>query len=279
MKKNIKQIGFSVSMSVYKNDNAQHFRDALDSLYNQTLLPSEIVLVVDGPVKSDISNVIFDFENKNKNFKVIRLDKNLGHAGARRAGLENCSFEIVALMDSDDLSVRNRFEKQITALLEEDLTTIVGGQIEEFDDDKDKVVGYRNVPLKDKEIKEYMKLRCPMNQVTVMFKKQDVLSVGGYMDWHNNEDYYLWIRMALAGQKFKNIDDVLVKVRVNHSTYNRRGGWRYFKSEKKIQSLMFKEKIIKLNRYIINVSIRFIVQIAMPNSVRKYLFIKLFRRN
>jgi glycosyltransferase involved in cell wall biosynthesis len=203
----------------------------------------------------------------------------MGHADARRTGLENCSFEIVALMDSDDLSESNRFEKQITALLEDETISIIGGQIEEFDDDKDKVVGNRNVPLKDEEIKEYMKLRCPMNQVTVMFKKKDVLSVGGYMDWHNNEDYYLWIRMSLAGQKFKNIDDVLVKVRVNNSMYNRRGGWRYFKSEKKIQSLMYKEKIITFSRYVVNVFIRFVVQVAIPNSVRKYLFVKLFRRN
>ena len=273
-----KERKFSVSISVYKNDDPSHFKSAIESVYKQTLKPNEVVLVVDGPVNDEISQIIHNFKKTNPNFKVIWLKENLGHAGARRVGLENCSNEIIALMDSDDLSVKDRFEKQIKVLLKNKNISVVGGQIEEFDDDKNKIIGNRFVPLEDKDIKEYMKYRCPMNQVTVMFRKQDVLKAGGYLDWHNNEDYYLWIRMVLANQKFRNLNDILVRVRVNDNMYKRRGGWLYYKSEKKIQKLMLNKKIISKCRYLINTSIRFIIQVLIPNYLRRYLFVKLFRK-
>ena len=273
-----KERKFSVSISVYKNDDPSHFKSAIESVYKQTLKPDEVVLVVDGPVNDEISKIIHNFKKTNPNFKVIWLKENLGHAGARRVGLENCSNEIIALMDSDDLSEKDRFEKQIKVLLKNKNISVVGGQIEEFDDDKNKIIGNRFVPLEDKDIKEYMKYRCPMNQVTVMFRKQDVLKAGGYLDWHNNEDYYLWIRMVLANQKFRNLKDILVRVRVNDNMYKRRGGWLYYKSEKKIQKLMLNNKIISKYRYLINTSLRFIIQVLIPNYLRRYLFVKLFRK-
>jgi len=268
---------FSVSMSVYKNDDPENFREAVESVYKQTEKPTEVILVVDGPISEQILTIIKEFENSYSNFKSVWLEINMGHAHARRIGLENCSYEIVALMDSDDINVENRFEKQLEVLLEDPSIIVVGGQIEEFDDELGETVGQRIVPLEDVAIKKYMKIRCPMNQVTVMFRKKDVLKAGGYLDWYHNEDYYLWIRMAIAEKKFKNIDDVLVKVRVNRNMYSRRGGWLYFKSERKIQQLMYSENIINSYRFITNVSIRFIVQVLMPNSLRKFLFTKFFR--
>lgn len=276
MEEGIKQ-NFSVSMSVYKNDDPNHFKEAVESIYKQTKKPAEVILVVDGPVSKHISDIIKEFESSQSNFKTVRLEQNMGHAHARRIGLENCTFDIVALMDSDDISVENRFEKQLDTLLKDKSISLVGGQIEEFDNDTGKTVGHRVVPLDDITIKKYMKTRCPMNQVTVMFRKKDVLEAGGYLDWHHNEDYYLWIRMAIAKKKFNNIDDVLVKVRVNSDMYMRRGGWLYFNSERKIQQLMFSEKIINRFRLMFNVSIRFMVQVLIPNSLRKFLFTKLFR--
>lgn len=275
MRKN--ETPFSVSMSVYKNDNSNHFKEAIESVYYQTQKPTEVILVVDGPVSKHISNIITEFENLYSNFKTVWLKQNMGHAHARRVGLENCSFNVVALMDSDDINVKDRFEKQLEVLLDNKSISVVGGQIQEFDDEKDEVVGHRILPLEDAAIKKYMKTRCPMNQVTVMFRKKDVLQAGGYLDWHHNEDYYLWIRMAIAEKKFKNIDDVLVKVRVNRDMYSRRGGWLYFNSERKIQQLMYSQNIINSFRLVTNVSIRFIVQLLMPNSLRKFLFTKLFR--
>ena len=100
---------------------------------------------------------------------------------------------------------------------------------------------------------------------------------GGYQDWYNNEDYFLWIRMYLSGCKFGNIDDTLVFSRVTNDFYKRRGGWKYFRSEANIQILMYKERIIGLFRLFLNISIRFIIQVLLPNSFRGFIFRKLFR--
>ena len=70
-----------------------------------------------------------------------------------------------------------------------------------------------------------------MNQMTVMFKRQDILSVGGYQDFYHNEDYFLWIRLINADYQLANIPEVLVKVNVDAQTFVRRGGYRYFRSE------------------------------------------------
>lgn len=261
---------FSVSICVYGGDNPAYFDIAMQSIFNQTLKPDEVVLVVDGPVGEDINNVILKYQNDN--LKIIRLEKNVGHGDARRIGLETCTYDLVALMDADDISINNRFEKQIDAFLNNPEIAIVGGQINEFIDSTDNIVGKRTVPLGDDEIKQYMKKRCPMNQVTVMFRKKEVQSVGGYIDWYCEEDYYLWIRMALNNLKFANVSNVLVNVRVGNEMYQRRGGIKYFKSEAKLQKFMLDNKIISFSRYFVNVSERLILQVLMPNKLRGFIF-------
>ena len=269
---------FSVSISVYKKDKPEFFRQALDSIINQTLPPSEVVLVVDGPVPNEIKMVIKEYETKHGYFKIIWIKKNVGHGNARRIGLDNCTYDIVALMDSDDISVSDRFEKQRKCFDKDKNLSIVGGYIQEFNDHVGNVVGVRTVPLFDAEIKEYIKLRCPMNQMSVMLKKTDVMKAGGYIDWYCDEDYYLWIRMYLKGCKFKNLSDNLVNVRGGKEMYQRRGGWRYFKSEAKLQTYMLDKGIIGFSRYLFNVAIRFVVQILMTNNMRGYFFSKFFRK-
>lgn len=269
---------FSVCMSVYHGDNAVFFKEAIDSLYAQTRLPDEIVMVVDGPVGEEINQVIAGFESLHDSFTVIRLEKNSGHAIARQTGLDAAQYEYIAIMDSDDIAVPDRFEKQMAYVEAHPEVDALGGQIDEFIGVPSNVVGTRIVPQTDGEIKAYLKSRCPMNLVTVMLKKEAVQKAGGYIDWYCEEDYYLWVRMVEQGMKFANLPDNLVNVRVGEEMYQRRGGMRYFKSEAKLQRYMFKHGIISLPQYIYNVAGRFAVQVVMPNKVRSFVFQKLFRR-
>ena len=269
---------FSVLMSVYKGDKAEFVKIALDSIINQTKKPDEIVLVEDGPVSEGLERLIVEYEKEYSILKVIRQKENSGLGNALKIGLENCSYSLVARMDSDDISVLDRFEKQLKCFEEDDSLSIVGGFIEEFIGEKENVIGIREVPLDNNEIREYIKSRCPLNHATVMFKKEEVMKVGNYIEWHYNEDYYLWIRMYLANCKFKNLKDSLLKVRVGDEMYQRRGGLKYFKSEEKIQRFMLKNKMISFIKYIYNVSIRFILQVLMPNKLRGWVFKKFARR-
>ena len=263
---------FSVCMSVYKNDNITDFVDAIMSIYNQSIQPNEIILVIDGPVSKDMYDTIRTFKNNLSIMKVIPLEQNMGHAVARQTGLEAANNDLCAIMDADDLSVPDRFEKQLKVFTDHQEISVVGGLINEFIHTCNNVVGTRWVPEKDTDIKKFLKSRCPMNLVSVMLKKSDVMKVGGYQDWFCEEDYYLWIRLSLAGYKFYNIQENLVNVRVGDKMYQRRGGIKYFKSEARLQKYMLDHKIISWPKYIYNILIRLVIQVAMPNRLRGWVF-------
>lgn len=270
---------FSVAMSVYKNDNPIFFDRALQSITeNQIVMPTEIVIIVDGPVDEKINAVIEKYSEKYGNLNVIRLDKNAGLGNALKLAIENAKYELIARMDSDDVSAPDRFEQQLSFFENNVDVDVVGGNITEFIGEESNIVSTRAVPLKNEEIRKYMKTRCAMNHVTVMYKKSSVQAAGGYLDWFCNEDYYLWIRMWLDGAVFANIGSNLVNVRVGEEMYQRRGGKKYYDSEKTIQDYMLKKKMISFPTYILNVLKRLIVQRLLPNKVRGWVF-RIFARS
>jgi glycosyltransferase involved in cell wall biosynthesis len=273
---------FSVSICVYDKDNPLYFKEALDSLIKQKLPPSQIVITVDGPINESLENVIEKFEqislDSGVELNIVRLKENMGHGEARRVGIESCRYDYIAIADADDINDFDRFYEQTQFFKNHKDVSVVGSQMLEIQHDTKKVVAKKIVPLSNDEISQYIKSRCPMNQATVMFKKDDVLKAGGYIDFFHNEDYYLWIRMFLNDAKFYNIDKTLVYVRVNNDYFNRRGGWNYFKSEYNIQKILFKNNIISFLRFILNVSIRFVIQILLTDKMRGFIFKKLFRK-
>lgn len=265
---------FTVCTSVYKNDNPEYLKVALDSLLvNQIVKPTEIVLVQDGPVPEETSRVLQDYiDNYGESFLLIKLEKNGGLGNALKIGVENAKYDIIARMDSDDIAAPDRFEKQIAYLEGHPECDIVGGQITEFIGGPSNIVGRREVPLDNEDIYRYMKSRCAFNHPTVMFRKSAVLSVGNYKDWFWNEDYYLWIRMMMNGCVMANLPDVLVNMRSGLDQYSRRGGKRYFDSEIGIKKLMLDNGLITKSEYLINYIERFIIQLLLPNSVRGWVF-------
>lgn len=263
---------YSVCMSVYRNDSAAHFLTALRSMSRQTVPPSEMILVVDGPIGQALEETISLFSKEYGALQVVRFAENRGHAAARQAGLDNARNELIAIMDSDDIALPNRMELQLGFMQKHPDIDVLGGQIEEFIGDKSNVVGKRIVPTGSNEIKQYLKSRCPMNLMTILARKSKIQQVGGFVDWFCEEDYYLWIRMAIQGCEFANLPETLVNVRVGEEMYQRRGGWRYFKSERGIQRYMWEHRLIALPRYCYNVFIRFIVQVVMPNRLRGWVF-------
>lgn len=272
---------FSVCTSVYKNDKPEFVRVALDSmLVQQSVKPGEIVLVQDGPVPYDLSHLLLEYKDKyGEVLNIIRLDKNGGLGNALKLGVENAKYDIIARMDSDDICLPDRFEKQLAYLESHPECDIVGGQMTEFIDTPANIVGKREVPLINEEIYQYMKSRCALNHVTVMFRKAAVLKAGNYQDWFWNEDYYLWVRMMMAKCQFANLPDVTVNVRSGADQYARRGGKKYFDSEMGIKKLMLEKGMITRKEYIVNYIQRFIIQLMLPNSVRGWVFRTFARKN
>lgn len=272
---------FSVVMSVYRNDKPEFVARAIDSVTaEQTRRPDEVVIVVDGPVPEALGKLIDHYRDEYKGlFKVVRLEQNRGLGLALRAGVEAATHPIIARMDSDDVSAPDRFEKQIRYMEMHPNCDVVGGQITEFIGDEKNIISTRRVPLSNEEIIMWLRGRCPLNHMSVTLLRSCGIAVGNYLDWHFNEDYYLWIRMAEAGCRFANLPDVLVNVRVGEEMYARRGGWKYFRSEEGLQRYMLRKGMISLPRYIYNTVGRFVVQVALPNKIRGWVFRKFFRQS
>lgn len=274
-------MNFSVLLSVYKNDDAAAFQTALASISTlQTVKPSEIVLVVDGPVPEAVDKVIAGVTSESPDlYKIVRFEQNQGLGIALQKGLEVVTNDIVMRMDSDDVAESIRFEKQLSFMETHPDVALCGGQIEEFMDDESHVVGKRTVPCTNEGIYQYAKLRCPFNHMTVAFRRSKVLEAGNYQPWYWNEDYYLWIRMMIGGYQFANLPDTLVHVRVGKDMYARRGGMRYFKSEAQLQQYMWRNGIISFPRYCFNVLVRVCVQVLIPNCMRGLFFKYFFRKH
>lgn len=235
-------------------------------------MPDEVILVVDGPVSNEIDNVIKNYQKKYIFLRVIRLEENGGLGNALKIATESAKYNLIARMDSDDISLPNRFEEQLKYFMLHPTIDVVGGDIEEFINDESNIVGRRRVPQKNDEIREYMKKRCAFNHMSVMYKKTTIQAVGGYQDWFWNEDYFLWIRMWLNNAEFANTGTTLVKVRVGKEMYQRRGGNKYFQSEKKLQTYMLTHGMINRKTYCINIIKRWIVQRVLTNRLRGWVF-------
>lgn len=269
---------YSVLMSLYIKEKPEYLDLAIKSMVEQTYKPDEIVIVKDGKITPKLQAVLDKYINAYPNlFNIIGYETNRGLGLALSFGLEHCKNKLVARMDTDDIAQPERCEKQVKAFETNPNIDILGGQIEEFIGEIKNSVGKREVPLSDKELKVYMHRRCPFNHMTVMFKKSAVLKAGNYKHWPSNEDYYLWIRMALCDCIFVNLSEILVNVRVGKAMYARRGGWKYFQSEKQIQRLMLDKKIISVPRYAVNVAERLVLQVFTPNKLRGWILQKFAR--
>lgn len=270
------KLKYSVLMSVYFKENPEYLKQSIISMLEQTIAPNEIVLMKDGPLTAELDAVLDEFKN-NRSIKVVALEKNMGLGKALNIGLKKCSNELIARMDTDDISVRERCEKQLKRFEENSELCVLGSVVHEFINDPQNTVAYRKVKTKHEDIVKQMKFKSAMNHPSVMYKKSRVLEAGNYQDCFLNEDYYLWIRMIKKGFIFENIDEPLVKMRISNESYKRRGGWKYFITQRKLFKYMLQHKMINTFQYAFNITNRFTVQFLVPNSVRKFLYLNFLR--
>lgn len=269
---------FSVLMSVYQKENPEFLEESLHSILNQTRLPKEIILVEDGPLNDKLYCVIESFSNMTNLLRRVRLVENLGLGRALSEGVEYVTTNLIARMDSDDISVKDRFEKQIALFDNHNSLALVGGQIAEFQDRVDNIISYRNVPVGDKEIRKFAKLRSPFNHPTIVMKKDVLQTVGGYQSFSYLEDYHLWVRFLLENNiTVCNLSDVLLYMRVGNGLYNRRGGFKYLKQYIVLKRLFRSWKFINLFEYASSVMFMGVSTLS-PVWLRKYLYTHLLRK-
>lgn len=224
-------MNYSVLMSVYFKEKPEYLQLSIDSMLKQTLRSNDIVIVKDGPLTQELDNLIDDYMKKYPNiFNIVESKKNLGLGMALNLGLKNCKNELVARMDSDDISLKNRCQKQIEVFKNNKELVIVGTGIDEFYDNPNEIISSRIVPTAHNEIYQFAKRRSAFNHPTVMYKKSKVLEVGGYKDLKRNQDVDLFGRMLLNGYKSENLKESLLLFRSNKDLVKRRKSWENTKS-------------------------------------------------
>jgi len=270
-------MAFSVLMSVYAREHPEYLGAALDSVMDQTMKPDEIVLVEDGKLTEELYQIIREKQKLYPCLKPVQLEENQQLGRALAIGLSHVSNELVARMDSDDISVRERFELQYQYMQDHPKTALVGGYIQEFDDQGswDKI---RQVPLDEKEIHRYMRYRNPLNHVTVMFRKEAILSAGNYQHFPYLEDYYLWNRLYANGAKLANIPKVLVKVRTSPNMFKRRGGFSYCAGYLRFRRIQKKLNITNTREYLLGCILSIAITLQ-PGWLRKWVYSAVLRRS
>lgn len=264
-------------MSVYIRENHIHLREALNSIFTQTVRASQVVIVCDGVLTDDLYNVIYDFLYKYPNIvEIIKYSENKGLGEALNIGLQHCKYDYVARMDTDDIARNNRFEIQCSYLMKHPEIDVLGSSIAEFESNPNEIVSYRKVPTSNEDIKKFSHNRNPFNHMTVFFKKSVISAVGGYLDMPYAEDYYLWARVIQADYKCANIDDYLVYVRAGDSMYKRRGGYTYAKNMFIFRHKLYEMGFLNTREFILN-SIKQSIVALSPTCFRRFIYKKLLR--
>lgn len=268
---------YSVLMSTYKNEKPEYLKEALDSMIKQTLPPTEIVLVKDGPLTKELEELLDHYTMQCPGlFRFIINEQSEGLGKALRMGVLACRCEWIARMDSDDISVHTRCEKQAAYLQQNPDIDMVGSYYYEFFEDSKESVLRKSVS-EHEEIELYMHRRNPFGHDSLMIRKNRLLEAGNYQDEIRFEDYGLWIRMMMNGAKMHNLEEPLLYVRGNSDYYRRRGGLKYVTT-----SISFFKKYRKMNFFTladccISLLPRIIVCIV-PDGCREWIYKSLLRK-
>jgi len=266
---------FSLLISIYHKEKPEYFDRCMQSIWDeQTIKPNEIILVEDGKLTPQLYKVVDNWQNKIGDiFKIISLEQNVGLGDALNIGLKKCSYELIARMDTDDIALSNRFEKQLQVFENSDID-ICSSWVAEFEDDEENIISYKKVPKNHNKIINFAKKRNPINHPAVIYKKSIVQKAGGYKKMFWFEDYYLWIRMILNGAKFYNIQEPLVKMRAGFSQLDRRRGLNYIKAEVKFLTTIKQEGFLNSYEFTRNLIVRLIAR-SMPKRVLKSIYKRL----
>lgn len=270
---------YTVLMSVYYKEKPEYLSLSIESMLNQTVKPDEFIIVKDGPLTTELDEVINNFVTAYpKTFNIIVNETNLGLGPALAKGIENSKNELIARMDSDDYVVSTRCERQLEKFREDLKLGMVGSYEAEFVDDIDNVISIHRVPSENDEIERFMHRRCSVLHPTVMYKKSAVLKSGNYQSVLLYEDYDLFARMVLEYHiKSYNIPEPLYYIRTSEDFFKRRGGIKYAKIVLKFKWGQYRKGYMSLMDFCISGLGQAFVCV-LPNSLRKIFYMKFLRK-
>lgn len=227
----------AVILPVYKKDKADYLNKSLESILNQTYKQVHVYIGVDGPVGEDLHNILSIFQ-KHECVSVVWFTENRGLACVLNDMLDLCfkeGYEYIARMDADDISLKDRFEKQMAYLRVHPEIDVVGGAIDEIGETGNrwgKVVVYPETPA---GCRVFFAKRNPHAHPAVLFRRSffDKLKGKKYRsEYRQNQDTMLWYDGMMVGTQHANIPDVVLQFRMTDAMFrNRRNGWSLAKRQ------------------------------------------------
>lgn len=268
--------GLSCLLSVYAKDDPAHLLQAIHSVLQQTLPPDELVVIEDGPLPIEVRTVLEKCKHQVSTV-YVSLPKNVGRGLALAQAFDTCAFDLVAMMDADDIARPERFERQERYMRAHPEVILLGGSIEEFRDQPGDLGRYRHAPQTDAAVRDRARTRNPFNQMTVVFRKQVVQAAGGYRHNPGFEDYDLWLRMLQQPGHAMNLTEVLVDVRVGNGMLNRRRGWSYVKTEISFLMSCCRQGLISTPDMLKSAAVRIPARLV-PASLLEMVYERLLRK-
>lgn len=267
---------YSVLTTVYKKENPLYLKQSIESMLKQTVPPSEYVVVKDGPLSAELDSVLEEYSCNNPIFKIVSLTVNSGLGVACIRGMDACTNDYVARLDSDDISLPNRCETELNILNKEEDIAVVGSSIYEFEENPNVIKSIKKMPTEPDDIYRFGKRRNPFNHSTVMMRKSIVQANGGYSPLRRSQDLELFTRLLFKGCKCRNIAEPLVLFRTGAARVKRKKNWTNLKHDISVYRRNFKENYISLADYA-HVVARQCIFFIMPSGLASYLYSKIYR--
>lgn len=226
----------AVILPVYKNDNPSWFKLAIDSILEQTYDNYHIYVGVDGPVDDNLLSVFRCYEHSNK-ITFVKFEENRGLACVLNDLLEICfknGYDLIARMDADDISLPERFEKQLFFFDQHPDIDVIGGWVSWINEKGESIGKIDRTPESPEDNFIFFATRNPLTHSSVMFRKSFFEKAGCLYrpDHKKNQDTLLWYDGLMRGVKIGNVQDVILNFRATKEMYaSRRSG----KKQAKIQ--------------------------------------------
>lgn len=263
-------------ISLYEKETPESLHSALESVKNQTLQPSQVVIVFDGPIPKELESIIDEFHNQFNELKILKLDKNMGLGKALNFGILHCKNELVARMDTDDICYPSRFEQQVNFMSSHTHISVVGSSIQEFKITPGDIDQFKTPPSNYEDLKKFAKFRNPLNHPSVMFRKSNVINAGSYKHMPLFEDYFLWVRMLVLGYKIANLNVPLLHSRIGNDMIGRRHGVSYLIKELNFLLAIRSLGYINFIELIISIFLKLPLRL-LPKSTLEFLYKKALR--
>lgn len=267
---------YSVLSSVYINEKPEYLRKSIESMVSQSVQTNDYIIVKDGPITPELQKVLDEYTDRYPYIRVFSYEKNRGLGYALNFGISKCKNELIARMDTDDIALPNRCQRQLFEFMSNPALDIVGTSIYEFKDNEDDIITVKNMPESAEDIRNYARRRNPFNHPTVMYKKKSVINCGGYIEGQRGEDFALFTKMVFEGCITRNINEKLFLYRADESQFKRRSSYMDSKVVITIAKRNLRSKYISISDYCFIVISQY-VGMLLPVSIGTKIFRKIFR--